>query len=69
MREIVFLGQNNPALKFGMMILLSLICAILIGVYLDQYFMSTPWITLIFIAYAIIGNFIILIRKVNHASK
>lgn len=68
MQEIVSLGRNNPALKFGAALLMSLLCAIVFGQMIDRYVQTTPWVTLLFVLYAIVGNFMILMRK-NNAPK
>lgn len=42
--------------------LVSSILALVVGIWIDQWLHITPWIMLILLAYAIIGNLYILVK-------
>ncbi len=65
MQETVYLGRNNRAIRFTGTLLISLLLAFLIGFYIDQYMHTTPIGMLVLGTYAIVGNFIILIRSLH----
>lgn len=65
MQEIVYLGRNNRAIRFTGTLLISLLLAFFIGFHIDRYMNTTPIGMLILATYAIVGNFIILIRSLH----
>ena len=67
MLEIVFSVQNNmnayyKAVRFIMTLLLSCLCAVVIGLWIDKRWHSTPFVMLLLLAYAIGANFYLLMK-------
>lgn len=55
--------KNKAATRFTSRMLVGCIVSILLGKWLDEKFLTTPWIMFALLIYAIGGSFYLLIRE------
>lgn len=71
------MGENRKELfrlvsKFstiGLEMGFSVVIGLLIGIYLDRYFETTPWMTIIFLLFGIAAAFRVIIRAAKESQR